>query len=87
MKQSITITLLIACLCCGCTQREYQHDIVDPNGVSHTYYYKSNSIASDSYAESVRVTTPDGTILEVTMPVQENDSIRAISPYGVVETE
>lgn len=80
------ITLILALAIGGCTQRIYQHDIVDLNGVSHTYYYQSNSIASDSSADSVTMTTKDGVVLKVIRGLQENDSIKGYTPTGIFET-
>jgi major membrane immunogen (membrane-anchored lipoprotein) len=83
MKVTLLLTLL---LLAGCIQREYQHDIADPNGVSHTYWYKFNSVASDASAEDVTVTTKDGTVIRVSGFKQENDSLKVWTPYGMMET-
>ncbi len=82
MKYLLILLLLLA----GCNQRIYQHDIVDPNGISHTYWYKSNSFASDSSAEYVEIITPDGTIIRIWKPLQDNDSVKVITPWGIGET-
>jgi hypothetical protein len=77
----ILITLL---LLAGCVQREYQHDFVDPNGHPQTRYYKENYFLTKSSAESVEVITPDGTIIKINKPVQDNDSLKASALIGVV---
>ena len=80
--------LFVACWLGGCSQRECQYDFVDPNGVSHTYYYKSNSFASDTSADGIKLVLPDGTVLKVFKIKQDNDSLKAISPaVGIVETK
>jgi hypothetical protein len=71
----------------GCTQRIYQHDITDPNGVSHTYYYQSNSLMSDTSADEVEIVLKDGTVLRIRKPLQDNDSVKMLTPWGLFESK
>ena len=84
--KKLTLTIAILALC-GCSQKECQYDYVDPNGVSYTCYYKWNSIASGSSADSVEIETPDGAILRLRKIKQENDSITTVTSIGVMKTE
>ena len=94
MTQLLKYSLLIAWIafsiymCYGCTQREYQHDFTDFKGDPETYYYKGNYCLTKASAESVVVTTLDGTIIKINRPVQDNDSLKVISPVvGIIESE
>ena len=71
----------------GCFTRTYQHDRYDPNGITDTYYYRTESFASDVEAEGVKVKTKDGNVLEVFKPVQDNDSLKVVSTVGIAETK
>ncbi len=74
-----TILLLIALLfMAGCVQREFRY------GEAH---YKSNFFATDASADWVKITLPDGTKIEFRKFKQDNDSVKMITPYGIVETE
>ena len=82
------LLLLIILACAGCVQRVCDYDIIDPNGlVTGRVHYKSNFFATDTSADWVRITLPDGTIIEFRKFIQDNDSLRMITPYGIVETE
>jgi hypothetical protein len=78
----ITIVFLIVA---GCSQRIYQHDI-NKDG-SHTYYYQSNSLMSDTSADEVEIVTKSGTVIRVRKPLQDNDSVKVITPYGIIESK
>lgn len=81
----ITLTLL---LLSGCTQRICQLEVVDPNGIVTEYYlYKSNSIATDTKADHVKITTAKGWVIEFNKFKQNNDSLKVVTPYGVVESK
>jgi major membrane immunogen (membrane-anchored lipoprotein) len=80
------VVIAVLCFIGGCSQRIYQHDYTDPNGVEHTYFYQSNSLMSDTSADEVEIVTKDGTVIRVRKPLQDNDSIKVIAPYGIYET-
>jgi len=91
MKQLLKYTLVIAWIAFsifmsyGCASREYQHDS-DPNG-AETHYYKESYFMTDASAERVKVTTPEGTIIEINAPVQKSQNVKVINPaLGIIET-
>jgi hypothetical protein len=72
----------------GCAQREYKHTTFGPTGIPlEVEHYKSNTIATDTQADSVYIEKPDGTIVEVNGIKQDSDSVKVITPYGIIETE
>jgi len=75
-----TLTLIIILLT-GCTQR-----IAVYNPKTGEIFYKSNSIASDTTADVVRIKLGK-TEIEVGKLHQDNDSVKIITPYGWMETE
>ena len=82
-----TLTLITVMLLTGCSQRIVDVYTPDPNGVPVlTYRYKSNSIATDTSADSARIKLPDGTDIEFNKFKQDNDSVKVITRYGVAET-
>jgi hypothetical protein len=71
----------------GCAQREYRHTTFGPTGIPiEEEHYKSNTIATDTQADSVYIEKPDGTIVEVNGVEQNNDSIKAYTPSGAFIT-
>jgi hypothetical protein len=89
----ITTLCLIALLAvvwavAGCAQREYRHTTFGPTGIPlEIEHYKSNTIATDTQADNIYIEKPDGTIVEVNGVEQNNDSVKVITPYGIIETE
>ena len=86
MKTILTLSLLL--LLSGCVIREYQNDHTDPNGIEQTRYYREIYFMTDVRADSVRIVTPDGAIIEINAPVQESQDVKVISPaLGIMETK
>ncbi len=76
------ISLIILLACAGCSSRKCSY-----NPLTGEIIYESNHIATDTSADWVKITLPDGTIIEFRKFIQDNDSLRMITPYGIVETE
>lgn len=79
---AVVLLIWIVGLFTGCSQRECNYD---PN--TGELHYKSNSIATDTTADYIKITTPTGVIIELNRIKQDNDGVKAITPYGVVETK
>ena len=77
MKLLILITVI--CIT-GCSQRICE--VVTP---TESYYYKSNSIATDT-AATIRITLPSGVVIEA-VGRQDNDSVTLLTPAGAVRSE
>lgn len=85
--KTLTITLILLALLSGCSQRICHLEVVDPNGVVTEYYlYKSNSVATDTKADHVKIVTRTGFTVEFNKFKQDNDSLKVVTPYGVVES-
>ena len=67
-----TLTLIIILLA-GCTQR-----IASYNPETGEIYYKSNSIATDTSADNVKITA-GGVMVEINKIYQDNDSGKAVA--------
>ena len=86
MKHLITTLLylglfLLAIWAAGCCQRECTYD--PTTGIVH---YKSNHLATDTSADYVKVTAPNGIIIEFNKFSQDNDSMLVWTPWGMMET-
>ncbi len=72
----IGLTIAIVITLTSCQQRECTY-LVDPNGVVIGFHYKSNSIATDTNADRVKITTRSGVVIELNGVRQQQDSIKA----------
>jgi hypothetical protein len=78
----IIICVIIILLTAGCSQR-----ICEYNPTTGVWRYKSNHFATESQADKVTITTPSGIVIEIDNAAVDNDSIKAVTPYGIVETD
>lgn len=75
MKALLTLLALL-CLT-GCSQRECDVTIIDPNGlITSKYHYKSNHLATKASVDVVEIVLPSGTVIRLNGVKQDNDSIR-----------
>lgn len=85
MKLLLLLSLIT--LLSGCVRRICEFETVDPNGVvTGRGRYQSNFIATETTADYFKITTPRGIVLEFNRLKQDNDSIKVIAPYGIIET-
>jgi hypothetical protein len=80
MKTEIAI-VIICLLMVGCSQRICEYD--PTTGI---WRYKSNSLATESHADKVTITTPSGIVVTVEKATQDNDSVQAVTPSGAIKT-
>ena len=78
----VILAVFIGLFCTGCVKRECSY-----NPTTGEFHYKSNFFATDTSADWVRITLPDGTVIEFRKFIQDNDSVKMITPYGAVKTK
>lgn len=86
----ISIIVGVVLILGGCSQTIYNREtlIIDPNGTT-TYeriHLGSTGVATAKTIKDLAIRTERGTI-GLNRATVDNDSIKAVTPYGIIETE